>query len=146
MLHSIVYVQLHKYSVCTLYLLYVIYNHYLCKYKHTFADENECKYRPCDIFAHCTNTLGSFQCSCFPGYQGDGFHCEGMRVIFFHSLSFYFYLIFSFDACLQISMSVIIRYLPRDASRTPSVAIFHRTSYANANLATSATARCIARM
>lgn len=51
------------------------------------SDENECKYRPCDIFAHCTNTLGSFQCSCFPGYQGDGFHCEGTRVSFFLSLS-----------------------------------------------------------
>lgn len=42
-----------------------------------FLDENECKYRPCDVFAHCTNTLGSFSCTCFPGYQGDGFHCEG---------------------------------------------------------------------
>lgn len=41
------------------------------------ADENECKYRPCDVFAHCTNTLGSFTCTCFPGYVGDGLHCEG---------------------------------------------------------------------
>lgn len=40
-------------------------------------DENECKYRPCDVFAHCTNTLGSFTCTCFPGYRGDGLHCEG---------------------------------------------------------------------
>ncbi|GLH00246.1 Uncharacterized protein GBIM_06680, partial [Gryllus bimaculatus] len=38
-------------------------------------DENECKYRPCDVFAHCTNTLGSFHCTCFPGYEGDGFSC-----------------------------------------------------------------------
>lgn len=43
------------------------------------ADENECKYRPCDVFAHCTNTLGSFTCSCFPGYVGDGLHCEGNK-------------------------------------------------------------------
>lgn len=42
-----------------------------------FADVNECKSRPCDVFAHCTNTVGSFQCSCFPGYIGDGFKCEG---------------------------------------------------------------------
>lgn len=41
------------------------------------ADENECKYRPCDVFAHCTNTMGSFYCSCFPGYDGDGFTCHG---------------------------------------------------------------------
>uniref|UniRef100_A0A1A9ZCQ7 EGF-like domain-containing protein n=1 Tax=Glossina pallidipes TaxID=7398 RepID=A0A1A9ZCQ7_GLOPL len=39
-------------------------------------DDNECKYRPCDVFAHCTNTLGSFTCTCFPGYRGDGLHCE----------------------------------------------------------------------
>ncbi|CAG0880777.1 unnamed protein product [Cyprideis torosa] len=39
-------------------------------------DENECKYRPCDVFARCTNTLGSFYCSCFPGYEGDGFSCR----------------------------------------------------------------------
>ncbi|XP_041673606.1 neurogenic locus notch homolog protein 1-like isoform X3 [Drosophila eugracilis] len=39
-------------------------------------DENECKQRPCDVFAHCTNTLGSFTCTCFPGYRGNGFHCE----------------------------------------------------------------------
>ncbi|KAK4876467.1 hypothetical protein RN001_012889 [Aquatica leii] len=45
-------------------------------------DENECKYRPCDVFAHCTNTLGSFQCTCFPGYRGDGFHCEGKSTLF----------------------------------------------------------------
>lgn len=30
-------------------------------------DDNECKYRPCDVFAHCTNTMGSYYCSCFPG-------------------------------------------------------------------------------
>lgn len=41
------------------------------------ADVNECKERPCDVFAHCTNTVGSFQCSCFPGYEGDGFTCRG---------------------------------------------------------------------
>lgn len=40
-------------------------------------DNNECKFRPCDVFAHCTNTLGSFYCSCLPGYDGDGFSCHG---------------------------------------------------------------------
>lgn len=42
------------------------------------SDVNECKNRPCDVFAHCTNTVGSFQCSCFPGYVGDGFTCKGI--------------------------------------------------------------------
>jgi hypothetical protein len=44
-------------------------------------DENECKYRPCDVFAHCTNTLGSFSCTCFPGYVGDGLYCEGIKFL-----------------------------------------------------------------
>ena len=39
-------------------------------------DLNECKYRPCSLFAHCTNTLGSFYCTCRPGYKGDGFECS----------------------------------------------------------------------
>lgn len=51
------------------------------------ADENECKYRPCDVFAHCTNTLGSFTCTCFPGYVGDGLHCEGETVECFLTLN-----------------------------------------------------------
>ena len=38
-------------------------------------DVNECKYRPCSLHADCTNTLGSFQCSCRKGFQGDGFKC-----------------------------------------------------------------------
>ncbi|XP_038215243.1 fibrillin-1-like [Zerene cesonia] len=42
-------------------------------------DVNECKDRPCDVFAHCTNTVGSFQCSCFPGYVGDGFTCKDIN-------------------------------------------------------------------
>lgn len=46
-----------------------------------FLDENECKYRPCDVFAQCTNTLGSFTCTCYPGYEGDGFTCTGKPLI-----------------------------------------------------------------
>lgn len=45
----------------------------------------------------------------------------------------------------QTSTSAITRRSPRDASRTPSVATFPPTSCANANRATSATARSTAR-
>ena len=38
-------------------------------------DDNECKYRPCDVFGYCTNTLGSYFCSCREGYTGDGHTC-----------------------------------------------------------------------
>ena len=38
-------------------------------------DDNEYKYRPCDVFGYCTNTLGSYFCSCREGYTGDGHTC-----------------------------------------------------------------------
>ena len=31
----------------------------------------------CHRYAKCTNTLGSYDCTCNPGYSGDGFTCEG---------------------------------------------------------------------
>ena len=43
--------------------------------KHPIKDVNECRYRPCSVFGVCTNTPGSFSCSCRPGFKGDGFNC-----------------------------------------------------------------------
>ena len=40
-------------------------------------DINECNSSPCSAQATCTNTDGSFQCSCDFGYTGDGFSCAG---------------------------------------------------------------------
>ena len=44
------------------------------------SDINECARREdtCSDFAVCSNTIGSFDCVCFPGYQGDGTICRGM--------------------------------------------------------------------
>ena len=42
---------------------------------------NECQdseLNDCHFNGECTNTAGSFYCSCKPGYQGDGVQlCEG---------------------------------------------------------------------
>lgn len=45
-----------------------------------FSDINECEIgaHNCDRHAVCTNTAGSFKCSCSPGWIGDGIKCTGM--------------------------------------------------------------------
>ena len=43
-----------------------------------YADINECDHddgNNCHENAQCTNTEGSFTCSCQPGYTGDGINC-----------------------------------------------------------------------
>ena len=46
------------------------------------VDINECNGAAdnCDDNADCTNTDGSYRCSCKPGFSGDGISCEGMFV------------------------------------------------------------------
>ena len=34
----------------------------------------------CDEKANCTNTDGSYNCSCNHGYEGDGFNCTGNKM------------------------------------------------------------------
>ena len=47
---------------------------------HTSTDVDECCLGRdnCDpSSAACTNTIGSFECECLPGFTGDGVTCEG---------------------------------------------------------------------
>lgn len=52
---------------------------YLC------IDINECSDNSdnCDVDAHCNNTVGSYNCTCNPGYIGNGTTCTGKYVFFF---------------------------------------------------------------
>ena len=46
----------------------------------SFADIDECSSEqdfPCDSNANCSNTIGSFICTCLIGFTGDGHSCEG---------------------------------------------------------------------
>ena len=48
-----------------------------CVYDHTFTD-TPCSRFPCHINAQCTDTLGSYECTCLEGFEGDGFQqCTG---------------------------------------------------------------------
>ena len=44
-----------------------------------FLDIDECSASPsvCDINANCSNTRGSYYCTCKPGFTGDGKYCQG---------------------------------------------------------------------
>lgn len=47
-----------------------------------FIDVNECteELHSCSADAVCTNTKGSYNCTCNPGYSGDGKICNGKSV------------------------------------------------------------------
>ena len=54
------------------------------------ADIDECALNidSCDITANCTNTVGSYTCTCNTGYSGDGFTCTGeIQIMVFSSTS-----------------------------------------------------------
>jgi len=48
----------------------------LCK---TPIDIDECALgiAGCDVNANCSNTEGSYECTCFQGYTGSGMDCSG---------------------------------------------------------------------
>ena len=50
----------------------------------SFSDINECQseFHNCHSDATCSNLMGSFTCSCNPGYSGDGQSCPGMNISF----------------------------------------------------------------
>ena len=58
------------------------YRTYIVKYVDTICcvtDVDECDVNNggCSPDAYCTNTPGSFTCTCIGGYFGDGLNCEG---------------------------------------------------------------------
>ena len=55
-----------------------------------YLDINECEDDPefCGMNANCTNTVGSYMCSCSSGYTEDGTMCTGERKHCFLKLFF----------------------------------------------------------
>ena len=61
----------------------VFNNFFFFYYVRSLSDVDECseahpfKMSKCHPNASCTNTQGSYNCSCNPTFIGDGFDCEG---------------------------------------------------------------------
>ena len=60
-------------------------------YNTFYSDIDECETETdnCDAAATCTNTVGSFSCTCSVGYNGDGVTCTGKFMRIFRLISFY---------------------------------------------------------
>ena len=49
----------------------------------SLAEINECGgENGCHDNASCTNTIGSYNCSCYDGFEGNGTHCQGIPQVF----------------------------------------------------------------
>lgn len=71
-------------------MCYLLYTPYLLSYggkfrpqvfcfEFLYSDIDECLASPCDDNAACLNTDGSYECSCAPGFEGDGQTCTGNK-------------------------------------------------------------------
>ena len=57
---------------------------YDCTYVYIHVDINECERESdnnCSLNAQCTDTEGSYNCTCNVGYEGNGTHCSSKLII-----------------------------------------------------------------
>ena len=57
-----------------------IYDKYVGNLVLTDVDECVLGVHNCDVNANCTNTVGSFNCSCNMGYSGNGVNCSKCNI------------------------------------------------------------------
>ena len=78
---------------------------------HSDADECLNNSHNCSENANCTNTEGSFNCSCKPGYIGNGHNCSGWFLAFLGIEVNYKKLLLALFIIISFSYSVIIYLL-----------------------------------
>ena len=79
-------------------------------------DINECNVTdtsPCDGNATCTNTNGSYFCTCFEGYTGDGLFCTRKNLLILEEI------------CWHSSVYILANDILCEHSNTVSAAIIH---------------------
>ena len=78
-------------QVCLLHLFSVTGSIIIClpPFPIQFSDIDECieSEHNCSTNANCTDTAGSYYCTCDTGYEGNGFTCTSMS---FYGVPFYF--------------------------------------------------------
>ena len=81
LVNTISFVVQSLYSICTIKRLYS--NWFIF-----YADVNECTndQHTCDLHGICTNTDGSYTCTCIDGYISDGNICFGKHIVVFEKL------------------------------------------------------------
>ena len=76
----------------SIYALYSTYTHSLIAVFviFLFLDIVECDTPGiCSAFANCTNSEGSYECTCKEGFTGDGKTCQGKNNVLFITLPYY---------------------------------------------------------
>ena len=81
-----------------LFPLCKINNHNILYTKKIDIDECLTDNGGCNSNAICTNTPGSFNCTCKKGFSGDGFNCEGIFSSYFSYFSYFFLLFLTFSS------------------------------------------------
>lgn len=76
------------------------------------ADVNECAVENGGCAQVCTNTEGSFQCSCIAGYAlaADNLNCNGMYRISFVSFMNCIYIYISSPLAMYLIMEGVLKY------------------------------------
>lgn len=81
-------VVIRTYIAFSLFII-IFFIKYINKTVNVFAiDINECKYSPCGNNTICTDTIGSFVCSCKEDYTGDPM--KGCQGIYFFLLRYFY--------------------------------------------------------
>ena len=71
--HTVAYAHTHRVCVCA--CIVRVCNHVFYIYPH--PDIDECLMDVCHVNATCSNTAGSYECTCQSGFSGDGLTCTG---------------------------------------------------------------------
>ena len=87
----------------------------------------------CHPDAICTDTVGSFNCSCKEGFAGDGYDCTGKQTYYSHFIigcSITYITLVSLFVTLQTSMSAVLESMP--ATQMLNAQIHLGTTHVNA--------------